>query len=64
MQHESGTVAAADAYYRATGRIAVASTTYGPGFTNSLTARSEALGVPDFLALPMNIGATLKEAIA
>ena len=98
MRHESGTVAAADAYYRATGRIAVASTTYGPGFTNSLTALSEALaariplvyvagtepyvegrfqrrpidvdthellvalGVPDFLALPMNIGATLKEA--
>lgn len=100
MRHEAGTVAAADAYYRATGNIAVASTTYGPGFTNSLTSLSEALaariplvyvagtepyvggrfqrrpidvdthellvalGVPDFLALPMNIGATLKEAFA
>ncbi|WP_186277108.1 thiamine pyrophosphate-binding protein [Corynebacterium anserum] len=42
MRHEAGTVAAADAYYRATGTIAVASTTYGPGFTNTITSLSEA----------------------
>lgn len=42
MRHEAGTIAAADAYYRATGKIGVASTTYGPGFTNTLTSLSEA----------------------
>lgn len=41
-RHEAGAVAAADAYYRCTGSIAVASTTYGPGFTNALTPLSEA----------------------
>lgn len=43
MRHEAGAVAAADAHYRSTGRVAVATTTYGPGFTNSLTPLSEAL---------------------
>ncbi|MBO0908697.1 thiamine pyrophosphate-binding protein [Arthrobacter sunyaminii] len=41
-RHEAGTVAMADAYYRASGRIAVATVTYGAGFTNSLTALTEA----------------------
>ena len=43
MRHEAGAIAAADAHYRATGDIAVATTTYGPGFTNALTPLSEAL---------------------
>ena len=37
MRHEAGGVAAADAYFRAAGRLAVATTTYGAGFTNALT---------------------------
>lgn len=41
-RHEAGTIAMADAYYRASGRIAVATVTYGAGFTNSLTALTEA----------------------
>ena len=43
MRHEAGAVAAADAYHRTTGKIGVATTTYGPGFTNALTPLSEAL---------------------
>ncbi|HWS51560.1 MAG TPA: thiamine pyrophosphate-binding protein [Microbacterium sp.] len=41
-RHEGGALAMADAYYRASGRMAVATTTYGPGFTNTLTALGEA----------------------
>lgn len=41
-RHEAGAVAAADAFYRATGMIAVATSTYGPGFSNTLTPLSEA----------------------
>ncbi|YCK79967.1 thiamine pyrophosphate-binding protein (plasmid) [Arthrobacter sp. D3-18] len=41
-RHESGAVAMADAYYRASGRATVATTTYGAGFTNTLTALTEA----------------------
>lgn len=41
-RHEAGTVAMADAYYRASGRIAAATTTYGAGFTNTYTALAEA----------------------
>ncbi|MET4058748.1 acetolactate synthase-1/2/3 large subunit [Arthrobacter sp. UYP6] len=41
-RHEAGTVAMADAYYRASGKIAVATVTYGAGFTNALTALTEA----------------------
>jgi len=41
-RHEAGAVAAADAYYRASGGLAVATTTYGPGFTNALTPLTEA----------------------
>lgn len=42
LRHEEGALAAADAYYRATGRIACATTTYGPGFTNTITSLAEA----------------------
>ncbi len=41
-RHEVATVAMADAYYRAAGTIAAATTTYGPGFTNAYTALAEA----------------------
>jgi len=43
VRHESGTVAAADAFYRATRSVAVATTTFGPGFTNTITALAEAV---------------------
>lgn len=42
MRHEAGTVAAAQAYVLAGGRTATATTTYGAGFTNALTALAEA----------------------
>ncbi|MFF2031026.1 thiamine pyrophosphate-binding protein [Arthrobacter sp. NPDC058192] len=41
-RHESATVAMADAYYRATGDVAAATTTYGAGFTNAYTTLAEA----------------------
>ena len=41
-RHEAGTVAMADAYHRACGKVATATVTYGAGFTNSLTALAEA----------------------
>ena len=37
VRHEAGAVVAADAYHRASGRLAVATATYGAGFTNMLT---------------------------
>lgn len=43
VRHEAGAVAAADAYFRASGRLAVATTTYGAGFTNTLTPLAEAV---------------------
>ena len=42
VRHEQATVASADAYQRATRRIAIATTTYGPGFTNAITPLAEA----------------------
>ncbi|WP_308190673.1 thiamine pyrophosphate-binding protein [Arthrobacter hankyongi] len=42
VRHEAATVAAADACHRVSGRLAVATTTYGPGFTNALTPLAEA----------------------
>ncbi|WP_425953408.1 thiamine pyrophosphate-binding protein [Xylanimonas sp. McL0601] len=42
VRHEAATVASADAYHRVTGRLAVATTTYGAGFTNTVTALAEA----------------------
>lgn len=41
-RHEQGTVAMADAYHRASGKIATATATYGAGFTNTLTSLAEA----------------------
>ncbi len=41
MRHEAGGVVAADAHYRASGRVAAATATYGAGFTNTLTALAE-----------------------
>ncbi|MFJ6653103.1 thiamine pyrophosphate-binding protein [Microbacterium sp. NPDC091313] len=43
VRHEAAGVAAADAFYRASGRIAGATATYGAGFTNTLTALAEAV---------------------
>src|SRR5690606_24240098 len=43
VRHEAGAVVAADAYHRASGRIAAATATYGAGFTNTLTALAEAV---------------------
>ena len=42
VRHETATVAAADAYYRLPDKLAVASTTFGPGFTNTITSLAEA----------------------
>jgi acetolactate synthase I/II/III large subunit len=42
VRHEAGAVAAADAHFRTSGRLAAATTTYGAGFTNTLTALAEA----------------------
>lgn len=42
MRHEAGTVAAADAYHRVSGKLAIATTTYGAGFSNTATALAEA----------------------
>lgn len=43
VRHEASAVVAADAHYRAGGGLAVATTTYGAGFTNTLTALAEAV---------------------
>ncbi|MDV2979779.1 UNVERIFIED_CONTAM: thiamine pyrophosphate-binding protein [Actinomycetes bacterium ARC8] len=43
VRHEGAAIAAADAYHRASGRLAAGTTTYGPGFTNALTALAEAV---------------------
>ena len=43
VRHEQGAVVAADAHFRASGRIAAATSTYGAGFTNTLTALAEAV---------------------
>ncbi|MBN9613790.1 MAG: thiamine pyrophosphate-binding protein, partial [Actinobacteria bacterium] len=42
VRHEVATVASADAYTRVSGRIAIATATYGAGYTNTLTALAEA----------------------
>ncbi|KAB1659575.1 thiamine pyrophosphate-binding protein [Pseudoclavibacter chungangensis] len=42
VRHETATVASADAYHRVSRRLAVATTTYGAGFTNALTSLTEA----------------------
>ncbi|MGB4135332.1 MAG: thiamine pyrophosphate-binding protein, partial [Microbacterium sp.] len=43
VRHEQGAVVAADAHFRASGRIAAATATYGAGFTNTLTALAESV---------------------
>ena len=43
LRHEAGGVVAADAFFRASGRLAAATATYGAGFTNTLTALAEAV---------------------
>ncbi|OZB85233.1 thiamine pyrophosphate-binding protein [Microbacterium sp. 13-71-7] len=43
VRHEQGAVVAADAHFRASGRIAAATSTYGAGFTNTLTGLAEAV---------------------
>ncbi len=43
VRHEGGAVVAADAHFRASGRIAAATATYGAGFTNTITALAEAV---------------------
>ncbi|MBO0610620.1 thiamine pyrophosphate-binding protein [Myceligenerans salitolerans] len=43
VRHEAGGVVAADAYHRASGRLAAATATYGAGFTNTVTALAEAV---------------------
>lgn len=42
VRHEVATVASADAFSRITGKLAIATSTYGAGFTNTLTALAEA----------------------
>ncbi len=42
VRHEVATVASADAYTRITGKLAIATATYGAGYTNTLTALAEA----------------------
>ena len=41
-RHEGGAMAMADSYYRVTGEVAICTTTYGPGLTNTATALAEA----------------------
>ncbi|MDE0547403.1 thiamine pyrophosphate-binding protein [Microbacterium sp. C7(2022)] len=43
VRHEAGGVVAADAFHRASGQLAAATSTYGAGFTNTLTALAEAV---------------------
>ncbi|MFV0373463.1 thiamine pyrophosphate-binding protein [Microbacterium sp.] len=43
VRHEAAAVVAADAYHRTSGGLAVATTTYGAGFTNTLTPLAEAV---------------------
>ena len=43
VRHEQGAVVAADAHFRASGRIAAATSTYGAGFTNTLTGLAESV---------------------
>ncbi|KAB1647923.1 thiamine pyrophosphate-binding protein [Pseudoclavibacter endophyticus] len=43
VRHETATVASADAYHRVSRRIAVATATYGAGFTNTITSLAEAV---------------------
>lgn len=59
VRHEAGAVAAADTYYRACGRIAVATTTYGAGFTNTITTLAEAVRAQTPLVLVVGDAPTI-----
>ncbi|CAL9622688.1 Acetolactate synthase isozyme 3 large subunit (plasmid) [Streptomyces sp. enrichment culture] len=41
-RHEGGAMAMADAYFRATGEVALCTTTHGPGIANTVTALADA----------------------
>ncbi|MGV9868787.1 thiamine pyrophosphate-binding protein [Rhodococcus koreensis] len=41
--HETGAVVMADAYFRASGRVGIATVTHGPGLTNAITGLTEAV---------------------
>ncbi|GAA4655393.1 thiamine pyrophosphate-binding protein [Arthrobacter cryoconiti] len=43
VRHEAAAVSAADAHYRVCSRLAVATTTYGAGFSNAITALAESV---------------------
>ncbi|HWK21109.1 MAG TPA: thiamine pyrophosphate-binding protein [Microbacteriaceae bacterium] len=43
VRHEAAAVSAADTYFRVSNRLAAATTTYGPGLTNAITALTEAV---------------------
>ncbi|GAA4873267.1 thiamine pyrophosphate-binding protein [Serinicoccus chungangensis] len=58
VRHEAGGVVAADAHHRACGRIAAATSTYGAGFTNTLTALAEAVQAKVPLVLVVGDGPT------
>lgn len=58
VRHEAGGVVAADAYFRASGRLAAATATYGAGFTNTLTALAEAVQARVPLVLVVGDGPT------
>jgi thiamine pyrophosphate-dependent acetolactate synthase large subunit-like protein len=58
LRHEAGAVVAADAYHRASGRLAAATATYGAGFTNTLTALAEAVQAQSPLILVVGDGPT------
>lgn len=42
VRHESAAVSAADTYFRISNKLSIASTTYGAGYTNAVTALAEA----------------------
>ncbi len=42
VRHESAAVTAADAYFRVAGKLAIATTTYGAGYSNAITPLAEA----------------------
>ncbi|WP_445282557.1 thiamine pyrophosphate-binding protein [Streptomyces sp. DSM 118148] len=42
-RHEGGAMAMADAHFRATGDVAICTTTHGPGITNTVTALADAV---------------------
>ena len=62
VRHEAGAVVAADAYFRAGGALAVATTTYGPGSTNVVTPLAE--GVQAGSSVVVVVGDALRRGSA